>query len=43
MLQTGPFFLVAPFAGSLADRLDGAALMVTADLCRGRGAPGSCS
>jgi MFS family permease len=34
VLQTGPFFLVAPFAGSLADRLDRRRLMLTADLAR---------
>ena len=34
VLQTGPFFLVAPFAGSLADRLDRRRLMITADLAR---------
>jgi len=34
VLQTGPFFLVAPFAGSLADRLDRRRLMIGADLAR---------
>lgn len=34
VLQTGPFFLVAPFAGSLADRLDRRRLMLTADVAR---------
>jgi len=34
VLQTGPFFLVAPFAGSLADRFDRRALMIGADLVR---------
>ena len=34
VLQTGPFFLVAPFAGAVADRLDRRRLMITADLAR---------
>ena len=34
VLQTGPFFLVAPFAGALADRLDRRRLMIGADLAR---------
>lgn len=34
VLQTGPFFLVAPFAGALADRVDRRRLMITADLAR---------
>ena len=34
VLQTGPFFLVAPFAGALADRLDRRRLMISADLAR---------
>lgn len=34
VLQTGPFFLVAPFAGALADRLDRRRLMIAADLAR---------
>ncbi len=34
VLQTGPFFLVAPFAGSLADRVDRRRVMITADVAR---------
>jgi MFS family permease len=34
VLQTGPFFLVAPFAGAVADRLDRRRLMIGADLVR---------
>ena len=34
VLQTGPFFLVSPFAGMLADRLDRRRLLIVADLAR---------
>lgn len=34
VLQTGPFFLIAPFAGAVADRLDRRRLMIAADLAR---------
>lgn len=34
VLQNGPFFLVAPFAGAVADRFDRRTIMVAADLAR---------
>lgn len=34
VLQTGPFFLVSPLAGVLADRLDRRKLLITADVAR---------
>jgi predicted MFS family arabinose efflux permease len=34
VLQTGPFFLVSPFAGMLADRLDRRRLLIVADVAR---------
>ena len=34
VLQNGPFFLVAPFAGAVADRFDRRTVMVIADLAR---------
>ncbi len=34
VLQTGPFFLVSPLAGMLADRLDRRRILIVADLAR---------
>jgi len=34
VLQNGPFFLVAPFAGAVADRFDRRTVMIVADLAR---------